>query len=49
MKNKNESKAMIEVWQWKDELAKQVSKYPLKQAIRQRLEESINSVKNYQL
>jgi len=46
MKNKiKESKAQIEVWEWKDKAAKDVENLDIKSAIRKRLEDSVKNSK----
>lgn len=42
---KNESKALQEVWQWKDESYEEVKHLPTDQAVRKRLTDSIRSVR----
>lgn len=39
-----ESKAMLEVWDWKDKAAEEVSNYDLKTALDMRINQSLNTV-----
>jgi len=45
MKKSKISKALLEVWQWKDECYNEVKNLPIEKAIEKRIEDSYKTVK----